>query len=79
MPKRESGTTPLLWQADTMFGPHVGGKQAKPIAFIDAASRVLSHGEFFFDENTDSMIRALRCAFYKRGLPEQLFVDNGSI
>jgi hypothetical protein len=25
------------------------------------------------------MIRALRSAFYKRGLPEQLLVDNGSI
>lgn len=68
-----------LWQADTMFGPHVGGRQAKLIAFIDDASRVLCHGEFFFDENSDSMIRALRSAFYKRGLPEQLFVDNGSI
>jgi putative transposase len=68
-----------LWQADTMFGPHVGGRQTKLIAFIDDASRVLCHGEFFFDENVDSMIRALRSAFYKRGLPEQLLVDNGSI
>jgi putative transposase len=68
-----------LWQADTMFGPQVGGRQAKLIAFIDDASRVICHGEFFLDENSDSMIRALRSAFYKRGLPEQLFVDNGSI
>ena len=68
-----------LWQADTMFGPHIGGRQAKLIAFIDDASRVLCHGEFFFDENTDSMIKAIRAAFYKRGLPEQLLVDNGSI
>lgn len=68
-----------LWQADTMFGPHVQQRQAKLIAFIDDASRVLCHGEFFFEENTDSMIRALRAAFYKRGLPEQLLVDNGSI
>ncbi len=68
-----------LWQADTMFGPHVGGRQSKLIAFIDDASRVLCHGEFFLEENSDSMIRALRSAFYKRGLPEQLLVDNGSI
>lgn len=68
-----------LWQADTMFGPHVSGRQAKLIAFLDDASRVLCHGEFFFDENADAMIRALRSAFYKRGLPEQLLVDNGSI
>lgn len=68
-----------LWQADTMFGPHIGSRQTKLIAFIDDASRVLCHGEFFFEENVDSMVRAIRSAFYKRGLPEQLLVDNGSI
>src|SRR5271157_5439298 len=74
-----------LWQADTMFGPHVdtglatARKQTKLIAFIDDASRVLCHGEFFFEENVDTLVRALRAAFYKRGVPEQLLVDNGSI
>ncbi|MEO6436399.1 MAG: DDE-type integrase/transposase/recombinase, partial [Tepidisphaeraceae bacterium] len=73
-----------LWQADTMFGPYLdsgGGvrKQAKLIAFIDDASRVLCHGEFFFAENVDTMVQAIRAAFYKRGVPEQLLVDNGSI
>ena len=62
-----------------MFGPYVERRQAKLIAFIDDASRVLCHGEFFFEENADSMIKALRAAFYKRGVPEQLLVDNGSI
>ena len=72
-----------LWQADTMFGPYVetggGRKQTKLIAFIDDASRVLCHGEFFLDENVDTLVQAIRAAFYKRGLPEQLLVDNGSI
>jgi putative transposase len=73
-----------LWQADTMFGPYCDGgggsrKQAKLIAFIDDASRVLCHGEFFFEENTDTLAQAIRAAFYKRGVPEQLLVDNGSI
>jgi putative transposase len=73
-----------LWQADTMFGPYVdtgtgARKQAKLIAFIDDASRVLCHGEFFCEENVDTLVRALRAAFYKRGVPEQLLVDNGSI
>lgn len=73
-----------LWQADTMFGPYVGAaigsrKQAKLIAFLDDASRVLCHGEFFFDENVDTLVTAIRAAFYKRGIPEQLLVDNGSI
>ncbi len=72
-----------LWQADTMFGPYVAAgesrKQAKLIAFIDDASRVLCHGEFFFEENVDTLVQAIRTAFYKRGIPEQLLVDNGSI
>jgi transposase InsO family protein len=72
-----------LWQADTLFGPYVdvGGvkRQARLIAFIDDASRVLCHGEFFFEENTDALIKAMKAAFYKRGIPEQLYVDNGSI
>jgi len=74
-----------LWQADTMFGPYVPAdgsgrkKQTKLIAFLDDASRVLCHGEFFFEETIDTLIRAIRAAFYKRGIPEQLYVDNGSI
>jgi putative transposase len=75
-----------LWQADTMFGPYVdtgtssgSRKQARLIAFLDDASRVLCHGEFFFEENVDTLVKAIRAAFYKRGVPEQLLVDNGSI
>jgi putative transposase len=73
-----------LWQADTMVGPYTGvspgaRKPARLIAFIDDASRVLCHGEFFFEENVDTLTKALRAAFYKRGVPEQLLVDNGSI
>ena len=73
-----------LWQADTMYGPFVadsGGKmiQTRLIAFIDDASRVLCHGQFFFQENTDTLAIALKAAFYKRGVPEQMYVDNGSI
>ena len=75
-----------LWQADTMFGPYIASgtkgdahRQARLIAFIDDASRVLCHGEFFLEENIDSMVKAIRAAFYKRGIPDQLYVDNGSI
>ena len=57
-----------MWQLDTMFGPYMkNGKtssQTKLIAFIDDASRVITHGEFFFSENTDNLITALRSALY---------------
>jgi transposase InsO family protein len=72
-----------LWQADTMCGPYVSyrGKkiQAKLIAFVDDASRVCCHGQFFPTENTDTLLSALKSALYKRGVPECLYVDNGSI
>ena len=72
-----------MWQLDTMFGPYVKtGRtktQAKLIAFIDDASRIIPHGEFFFSENTPALICAMRSAFYKRGVPQTLYVDNGSI
>lgn len=54
-------------------------QQAKLIAFLDDASRVVVHGEFFLQENGDTLIRALKSALYKRGVPEVLYVDNGSI
>lgn len=73
-----------LWQADTMYGPHVSvndGKTAQCylIAFIDDASRVCCHGQFYLSENIESFVSAIRSAFYKRGIPQQLYVDNGSI
>jgi transposase InsO family protein len=70
------------WQADTLFGPYVtNGKaktQVKLIAFIDDCSRVLCHGQFFFADNIANLITAFQTAIYKRGIPEQLYVDNGS-
>jgi len=72
-----------MWQADTMYGPYVrngsGKTQTRLIAFIDDASRVCCHGEFFLSENTDTLIKALKSALYKRGVPEAMYVDNGSI
>lgn len=72
-----------LWQADTMYGPAIkqpDGKWRKTflIAFIDDASRVITHGEFFYRDNTANMIDAFRTALYKRGKPERLYFDNGA-
>ena len=70
------------WQADALFGPYVKNgatkTQVKLIAFIDDASRLLCHGEFFFADNIANLITAFQTAIYKRGIPEQLYVDNGS-
>lgn len=72
-----------LWQADTMYGPSIkqpDGKWRKTflIAFIDDASRVITHGEFFYRDNTENMIDAFQSALFKRGKPERLYFDNGA-
>jgi len=73
-----------LWQADTMYGPSITDQHGKPaqtrlVAFLDDASRLCCHGQFFCNENTHALVAAIRSAFYKRGVPDQLYVDNGSI
>lgn len=72
-----------LWQADTLYGPSIqqpNGKWRKTflIAFIDDASRVIAHAEFFYQDNTANMIDAFKAALYKRGKPERLYFDNGA-
>lgn len=72
-----------LWQADTLYGPSIkqlDGQWKKTflIAFIDDASRVVTHAEFFYRDNTENMVSAFRSALYKRGKCERLYFDNGS-
>ena len=72
-----------LWQADTMYGPSIqqaDGKWRKTflIAFIDDASRIITHGQFFYNDNTENMVDAFRTALFKRGKPDRLYFDNGS-
>src|SRR5258708_199319 len=72
-----------MWQAYTLIGPYMQlngtSVQTRLIAFLDDASRVCCHGQFFPAENVDTLIESLRAAFYKRGVPQSLYVDNGSI
>lgn len=69
------------WQADTTVGPVivVDGKKRQTylIAFIDDASRVLTHGEFFFADNAINMQTTFKKAMLKHGIPRRIFVDNG--
>ena len=72
-----------LWQADTLYGPTIkqaDGQWKKTflIAFIDDASRVITHAEFFYRDNTENMVDAFRSALYKRGKPQRLYFDNGA-
>lgn len=69
------------WQADTTVGPTIVSegkhRQTYLIAFIDDASRLMVHGEFFFEDNAVNMQQAFQKAILKFGVPKRLFVDNG--
>ena len=71
-----------MWQADTLHGPYinVGGKSMKTylICFIDDASRVISHGQFYLADSTVNLMNCFNTAIFKRGVPKSLYFDNGS-
>lgn len=70
-----------LWQTDCMHGPTilVDGKPRKAYLFglIDDHSRLITHAQFYLQENIDSFQDCLIQALEKRGLPRKLFCDNG--
>jgi putative transposase len=75
-----------LWQADTSAGvwlPNPSNpkefKQTRLISFIDDATRVCPHAEFYFDEQLPSLIDCFRKALLKRGKVEILLCDNAFI
>lgn len=72
-----------LWMSDVMHGPSVvdtGKRKRKTylIAFIDDATRVITHAQFAFSESTASFLPVFKQAILKRGLAERLYVDNGA-
>ncbi len=68
-----------LWQSDIMYGPHIrvgkAKKQGYLIAFLDDASRLVTHGQFFFTQNFSALRVALKEAILKRGVPKMIYVD----
>jgi putative transposase len=71
-----------LWQVDTLHGPMLllDGKKTKTylIAFIDDASRVITHGQFYTQDSTTYLIDCFRKALFKRGVPRAVYADNGA-
>jgi putative transposase len=75
-----------IWQSDTSAGVWLPDpvnpkklKQTRLITFIDDATRVCTHGEFYWDEQLPSLIDCFRKALLKRGKPERMLFDNAFI
>jgi transposase InsO family protein len=72
-----------LWMSDVMHGPSVRVENRRKrktylIAFIDDATRIVPYAEFCLSENTTSFLPVFRQAVARRGVPQRLYVDNGS-
>jgi putative transposase len=67
-----------LWTGDALHGPQVGGRKSYLFCFIDDHSRLLVGYRWATREDVMGASRALRLGIAARGLPETVYVDNGS-
>ncbi len=67
-----------LWTGDALHGPVVAGRKTYLFAFVDDHSRALVGYRFGHAEDSVRLAVALRPALASRGVPESIYVDNGS-
>ena len=72
-----------LWMSDVMHGPAVitdGRRKHRTylVAFLDDATRVVPFAAFALSENVAAFLPVFEQAIRRRGIPERLYVDNGS-
>jgi putative transposase len=74
-----------LCQSDCLYGPKIidsesdKGKKTYLYAFLDDATRVIYHAQFYFEEGLVAFEHAFKQALLKRGIPTKLYCDNGSV
>jgi putative transposase len=67
-----------LWVGDALHGPRVEAKAAILFGFLDDHSRVLTGYRWVHAEDTLRAEAALRWGIASRGVPDAVYLDNGS-
>lgn len=67
-----------LWVGDVLHGPVIAGRKTYLFAFLDDRSRAVMAARFGYSEDAVRLAAALRPALASRGVPESIYVDNGS-
>jgi len=83
--KFECAVANLLWMIDFMHGyniPDVDDNNRKKKTFLcailDDHSRLIVSAQFHFQENSTALMKTLKAAIHKYGIPERLYCDNGA-
>jgi putative transposase len=69
----------VRWVGDALHGPHVAGRKAILIAFLDDHSRAVVAARWGYAENAVALRETLKLALAARGRPAQCYVDNGAM
>jgi putative transposase len=67
-----------IWTGDALHAIRIDGRKTYLFAFLDDHSRAVMAARFGFAEDTIRLAAALRPALASRGVPEHVYVDNGS-
>lgn len=66
------------WTGDALHGPVVAGRKTYLFAFVDDHSRALVGYRWGHSEDTVRLEAALRAGLASRGIPNVVYLDNGS-
>lgn len=67
-----------IWVGDGLHGPKIGGRKTYLFAFLDDHSRMVTAARWAYAEDAVRLGAALRPALQTHGVPETIYVDNGS-
>lgn len=67
-----------IWVGDGLHGPRIGGRKTYLFAFLDDHSRMVTAARWAYAEDAVRLLAALRPALQSHGIPDMVYVDNGS-
>jgi putative transposase len=67
-----------MWTGDTLHGPVIAGGKSYLFAFIDDHSRAVMGARWAYHDDVVRMAAAFRPALQRRGVPQSIYLDNGS-
>jgi len=67
-----------MWTGDTLHGPAIAGGKCYLFAFIDDHSRAVMGARWAYHDDVVRMAAAFRPALQRRGVPQAVYLDNGS-